>query len=140
MPVVSTADPDWVEQVHTAAGGRPIPVALDPVGGTAARGLLSALSPGGTLIIYGELAQEPIPLHAATVLHSALGITRADDQSVAYGRISRATRLRLASAVMITTDLPHHFDVAATYPLERIADAVRHVSQPGKVGTVVVKP
>ena len=24
--------------------------------------------------------------------------------------------------------------------LERIADAVRHVSQPGKVGTVVVKP
>jgi len=27
-----------------------------------------------------------------------------------------------------------------TYPLDRIADAVRHVSQPGKVGTVVVTP
>ena len=36
--------------------------------------------------------------------------------------------------------LPQHFDVAAVYPLERIADAVRHASQLGKVGTVVVKP
>jgi hypothetical protein len=41
---------------------------------------------------------------------------------------------------MITAGLPHHFDEAATYPLDRIADAVRHVSQPGKVGTVVVTP
>ena len=46
----------------------------------------------------------------------------------------------MASAVMITTGMPQHFDVAAIYPLDRIADAVRHVSQPGKVGTVVVKP
>jgi hypothetical protein len=41
---------------------------------------------------------------------------------------------------MITTGLLRLFDVAAVYPLDRIADAVRHVSQPGKVGTVVVKP
>ena len=86
VPVVSTSDPGWVEQVHTAAAGRPIPVALDPVGGDAAGDLLSVLSPGGTLIIYGALAQEPIPLHAATVLHSRTCHTRADDQSVAQLR------------------------------------------------------
>ena len=45
----------------------------------------------------------------------------------------------VASAVMISTALPQHFDVAAIYPLDRIADAVRHVTQPGKVGTVLVK-
>jgi hypothetical protein len=45
----------------------------------------------------------------------------------------------LASAVAIATVLPQHFDVAAVYPFERIGDAERHVSQPGKVGTVVVK-
>ena len=48
VPVVSTADQSWVEQVHTVAAGRPTPVALDPVGGTMAGHLLSALSPGGT--------------------------------------------------------------------------------------------
>jgi hypothetical protein len=46
----------------------------------------------------------------------------------------------VASAVTITTGMPQHFDVAAVYPLDRITDAVRHVSQPGKAGTVVVKP
>lgn len=55
--------------------------------------------------------------------------------------VSREQRASdVASAVMITTGLPQHFDVAAIYPLEEIGDAVRHVTQPGKVGTVVVKP
>jgi NADPH:quinone reductase-like Zn-dependent oxidoreductase len=140
VPVVSTADPGWVEHLHRAADGRPIPVALDPVGGTIAGELLSALSPGGTLIIYGDLTQEPIPLHAATVLHSANGIRglTINQWLTAVSREQRASDV--ASAVMIATGLPQHFDVAAVYPLERIADAVSHVSQPGKVGTVVVKP
>jgi NADPH:quinone reductase-like Zn-dependent oxidoreductase len=140
VPVVSTSDPGWIEQVHTAAAGRPIPVALDPVGGATAGDLLHVLSPGGTLIIYGDLTQEPIPLHAATVLLEATAI-----RGLTINRwltaVSPEQRVSdVASAAMIATGLPHHFDVAAVYPLDRIADAVRHVSQPGKVGTVVVKP
>ncbi len=140
VPVVPTSDLRWVEQVHTAAAGRPIPVALDPVGGAAVGDLLSTLSPGGTLIIYGDLTQEPIPLHAATVLHSALAIRglTINRWLTAVSPEQRASDV--ASAIMITTGLPHLFDVAAVYPLDRIADAVRQVSQPGKVGTVVVKP
>jgi NADPH:quinone reductase-like Zn-dependent oxidoreductase len=140
VPVVSTSDTDWAEQVRAAAAGRPIPVALDPVGGAAAGDLLHALSPGGTLIVYGDLTQEPIPLHASTVLYSALAV-----QGLTINRWLTAVPPEqrasdLASAVTITTDLPQHFDVAAVYPLDRIADAVRDVTQPGKVGTVVVKP
>jgi len=140
VPVVSTSDPAWVEQVRTAAAGRPVPVALDPVGGAIAGELLSALSPGGTLITYGELAQEPMSLHASTMLHSAFAV-----QGLTIGRwftgVSAEQRASdVASAVMITTHLSQHFDVAAVYPLERIGDAVRHAAQPGKIGTVVVKP
>ena len=47
VPVISTDNPDWVEQVRTVADGRPIPVALDPVGGTIAADLMSLLSDGG---------------------------------------------------------------------------------------------
>jgi NADPH:quinone reductase-like Zn-dependent oxidoreductase len=140
VPVVSTADQGWVDQVRTAAAGRPIPVALDPVGGTIAGDLLSVLSPGGTLIIYGALTEEPIPLHATTVLYSALAIRglTVNRWLTAVSPEQRASDV--ASAVTITMELPQHFDVAAIHPLDRIADAVRHVSQPGKVGTVVVKP
>jgi len=139
VPVVSTSDPGWLARVRTAAAGRPIPVALDPVGGATSGDLLSALSPGGTLIIYGDLTQEPIPLHAATVLHSALGI-RGLTINRWLSAVSPEQRASdVASAVTITTGLPQHFDVAAVYPLDRIADAVRDVTQSGKVGTVVVK-
>ena len=68
-----------------------------------------------------------------------LGHTRADDQSVAHCRVAEQRASDVASAVTITTGMPQHFDVAAIYPLDQITDAVRHVSQPGKVGTVVVK-
>ena len=140
VSVVSTANPGWVEQVRTAATGRPIPVALDPVGGTSAGDLLSVLSPGGTLIVYGALAQEPIPLHAASVLYSALAIRGLTVNRWLTAVTPEQRASDVASAVTITTGLPQHFDVAAVYPLDRIADAVRHVSQPGKAGTVVVKP
>src|ERR1700692_2093129 len=137
VPVVSTSDPGWVEQVRAAAAGRPIPVALDPVGGAAAGDLLLALSPGGTLIVYGALAQESIPLHAATVGLSGLGIRglTIDRWLTAVSPQQRASDM--ASPVMIKRGLPHHFDVAAVYPLDRITDAVHHVAQPGKVRTVL---
>jgi NADPH:quinone reductase-like Zn-dependent oxidoreductase len=140
VPMVSTSDPGWVAQVRTAAADRPIPVALDPVGGTMAGDLLSALSPGGTLISYGVLAQEPIPLRAAAVLQSALGIRGLTINRWLTAVSAEQRASDVASAVMITTSMSQHFDVAAVYPLDRITDAVRHVSQPGKVGTVVVKP
>jgi NADPH:quinone reductase-like Zn-dependent oxidoreductase len=140
VPVVSTAEPGWIEQVRTAATGRPIPVALDPVGGAATSDLLSALSPGGTVIIYGALAQEPIPLHAASVLHSALAVRGLTINRWLTSVSPEQRASDVASAIMITTGLPQHFDVAAIYPLDQIAEAVHHVSQPGKAGTVVVKP
>jgi NADPH:quinone reductase-like Zn-dependent oxidoreductase len=140
VPVVSTSDPDFVERIRTAAAGRSIPVALDPVRGTVADDLLSVLSPGGTLIIYGALGQEPIPLHATAVLYSALGIRGLTINRWLTAVSAEQRASDVASAVTITTGMPQHFDVAAVYPLDRITDAVRHVSQPGKVGTVVVKP
>jgi NADPH:quinone reductase-like Zn-dependent oxidoreductase len=139
VPVVSTSDRGWGEQVRRAAAGRPISVALDPVGGATAGDLLHALSPGGTLIIYGDLTQEPIPLHAATVLHSALAIRGLTINRWLTALSPEQRASDVASSVTITTGLPQHFDVAAVYPLDRIADAVRDVTQPGKVGTVVVK-
>jgi NADPH:quinone reductase-like Zn-dependent oxidoreductase len=138
VPVISTADADWLKQLQSAAAGRTVPVALDPVGGTAAATLLTALSPGGILVVYGELADEPIPLHARTMLHAGRAICgrTINRWFTAVSPEQRASDL--ASAVAMTTKLSQHFDVAATYPLDRIADAVRHASAPGKTGTVVV--
>jgi NADPH2:quinone reductase len=62
LTVVSTADPDWVDQTRRAAGERPLQIIMDPVGGTIVSDLVGLLGEGGTLLFYGGLAPEPITL------------------------------------------------------------------------------
>jgi NADPH:quinone reductase-like Zn-dependent oxidoreductase len=139
VPVVSTDSPDWIQQIRTIADGHPIPVALDPVGGSIAADLISVLSPGGTLITYGALAQGSIPLHAAALIGGEIGI-----RGLSVGRwISSVAPERRASDIAavtaIATTQTAEFDVAGAYPLDQISAAVRHVTAPGKTGTVIVK-
>jgi NADPH:quinone reductase-like Zn-dependent oxidoreductase len=140
VPVVSTSSPNWTEGVRAAAGGRPIPVALDPVGGADTADLLSLVSDGGTVFVYGVLADTNITLHAADILSSERAI-----RGLAIFRWLAAVSAEQrasdqACAVLIAEGLREHFDVAAIYRLDHISDAVRHVTRPGKVGTVLVKP
>jgi NADPH:quinone reductase-like Zn-dependent oxidoreductase len=139
VPVVSTDSPDWVRQIRVIAGGRPIPVALDPVGGTIAGDLISLLSSGGTLITYGAMAQENIPLHASALLGREIGIRGLTIGRWVTGVAPERRASDIASVTAIASALPAEFDVAGTYPLDQITDAVQHVNAPGKIGTVIVK-
>lgn len=139
VPVISTDNPDWVEQVRTVADGRPIPVALDPVGGTIAADLMSLLSAGGTLITYGQIAQENIPLHASNLLGGEIGLRGLTIGRWLTGTAPERRASDIASARALATSQPAEFDVAGAYSLDQITDAVRHVNRPGKIGTVIVK-
>ena len=139
MPVVSTDSPDWVQQIRTIADGRPIPVALDPVGGTIAGHLISLLSAGGTLITYGAIAQENIPLHASALLGGEIGIRGLTIGRWLSGVAPERRASDIARVTAIAIALSAEFDVAGTYTLDQITDAVQHVNRPGKIGTVIVK-
>jgi NADPH:quinone reductase-like Zn-dependent oxidoreductase len=138
VPVVSTDGPDWIQQIRTIADGRPIPVALDPVGGTIAGELMSLLSSGGTLVTYGALAQENIPLHASAVVGSEIGIRGLTVSRWLTGVAPERRASDIAGVTAIATARPEEFDVAGRYPLDQITEAVRHVHRPGKTGTVIV--
>lgn len=139
VPVVSTDGPDWVQQIRTIADGRPIPVALDPVGGTIAGHLISLLSSGGTLIAYGGIAEENIPLHASALLGGEIGIRGLTIGRWLSGVAPERRASDIAGVTAIAIALSAEFDVAATYTLDQITDAVQHVNRPGKTGTVIVK-
>ncbi|MFF4136406.1 hypothetical protein ACFY1B_33740 [Streptomyces mirabilis] len=47
-------------------------MALDPIGGKLTESLLDLLALGGKLISYGQIAEEPISVHASTLLHKSL--------------------------------------------------------------------
>jgi NADPH:quinone reductase-like Zn-dependent oxidoreductase len=140
VPVVATEHPDWADEVRKAAGGRPVSVAFDPIGGKLAESLLDLLTPGGKLVSYGLIAEEPISLHASTLLSKSLTLRGKN-----IGRwLSEASAERRASDVatakQIALALKDQFDVAATYGLGELANAVEHAVRPGKVGAVLVRP
>jgi NADPH:quinone reductase-like Zn-dependent oxidoreductase len=139
VPVVSTDSPDWVQQIEVIAAGRPIPVALDPVGGTLAADLMSVLSSGGTLIAYGAISQEDIPLHASGLLGGEIGIRGLTIGRWLSGVAPERRASDIAGVTAIATTQAGNFDVAGTYTLDQISAAARHVSAPGKIGTVIVK-
>jgi NADPH:quinone reductase-like Zn-dependent oxidoreductase len=139
VPVVSTDSPDWVQQIRTIANARPIPAALDPIGGTIAGDLISLLSPGGTLISYGQMAQENIPLHASALLGGEIGIRGLTIGRWISGVAPERRASDIASVTAIATALSAEFDVAGTYTLEQISTAAQRVNAPGKIGTVIVK-
>jgi len=139
VPAVSTDSPDWIQQIRSLADGRPIPVALDPVGGTIAGHLISLLSAGGTLITYGAIAQESIPLHASALLGGEIGIRGLTIGHWLSGVAPERRASDIASVTAIATALSAEFDVAGTYTLDQISAAAQHVNVPGKIGTVIVK-
>jgi NADPH:quinone reductase-like Zn-dependent oxidoreductase len=138
VPVVSTAAADWRQQVRDHAGGRPVHCALDPIGGELAGHLLDLLAPGGTLVTYGQMAPEAIPVPASKILATGLGIRGVT--ILRWGeRTSPEQRASdLASARQMVAEFKDQFDVAGRYELTDLADAVRHIRRPGKVGSVLV--
>jgi NADPH:quinone reductase-like Zn-dependent oxidoreductase len=138
VPVVSTNKDEWAEQVRAIAGRRPIAAAVDPVGGKIAADLLSLMSPGGTLIAYGMLAQENIPLHPSALMGGEIGIRGLTINRWLTGVAPERRASDIAAVTELVAAQSSELDVAGTYSLNQITDAVRHVTRPGKIGTVIV--
>ncbi|MGW7408555.1 zinc-binding dehydrogenase [Streptomyces sp. NPDC054833] len=140
VPVVATEHPGWADEVRRAAAGRPVVVAFDPIGGKLTESLLDLLALGGKLVTYGQIAEEPISIHASTLLHKSLTL-RGKNIGRRLSEVSAERRAAdVAATKQIAPALSDQFDVAATYGLDDLADAVEHMVRPGKVGTVLVRP
>lgn len=138
MPVVSTTQPGWGKQLCGLMRGRPIRVALDPVGGAVASTLVTLLADGGTLVSYGDLSGQSVTVPALAFSTRGIRI-----EGVSVGRwpalpdTHRAADL--ATAIALTRSMPAAFRVAADYDLADIAAAVQHAERPGKGGAVLLR-
>ncbi|MGW0883162.1 zinc-binding dehydrogenase [Streptomyces sp. NPDC002671] len=140
VPVVSTERRGWADEVRGAAGGRPVSVAFDPIGGKLAESLLDLLAPGGKLVSYGQIAEEPISVHASQLLHKSLTLRGKSIGRWLYEVSAERRASDVAAAKLIALGLRDQIEVAAAYGLDELADAVEHAVRPGKVGTVLVRP
>ena len=137
VPVISTSGPGWAGKARAALGG-PAGVILDPVGGTLAAQLLSLLEDGGTLITYGALSGEGLPLGPGTLMGRELRVRGVTIGRWASARTAeqRAGDIEFAAGLACTR--PDLLDIAAVYDLADYQAAVTEVTRPGKTGTVVL--
>lgn len=137
LPVIATDEPDWARKVLNAAAGNPIRVILDPVGGATASTLISHLEPGGALVSYGDLSGEPISVPALAFSTRNISIFGVSVGS--WASLPSETRQRdLACALDLATRHADLFPVAETYDLSDVAQAVAHVTRPGRTGSVLL--
>lgn len=134
---ITTEGADWREQLRAASKGNGFRVALTTVGGETGTALFESLAPGGSLISYGDLSNEPLRLNALTIAARNLHIS-----GVLYAGWRDLTKDQRAADVAVSIALararPELFPVAAEYDLTRVVDAARHAERSGKQGLVML--
>lgn len=138
--VVVVDDEKLAEQVAEATQGQPVRLAIDAVGGSQVMRLADCLAEGGIVVNYGLLSGEPCQIRSDQTIFKGITLTGFWLQkmltSMARPEIEHLYRdlaERVASGTLTV-------DVEATYPIERIADAVEHAGRSHRDGKILVLP
>lgn len=136
--VIVEGDGPIPAQVHSLAR-EGVRYAIDPVGGATASAVIESLSPGGRCLLYGSLSDEPVSLHPRLAIGNDLHVEGfwlgawARKQGVlTMLRLFRRVRELIREGVLQS-------NIAATYPLEQIRQAVDHAARPGKGGKIMIR-
>jgi NADPH:quinone reductase-like Zn-dependent oxidoreductase len=136
--VIVEGDGPLPEQV-TKATGSGVKYAIDPVGGATGSEVVQCLAAGGRAVLYGSLSGEAIavlPRFLITGSKAVEGFWLSDwakkQRPLAMLRLFGEIRDLMRAGVFRT-------EVAATYPLSQVNDAVRHAAKGGRGGKVLLK-
>jgi NADPH:quinone reductase-like Zn-dependent oxidoreductase len=137
--VINEADESVEERVRAVTGGEGVRFAIDAVGGTTGSAALRSLGPGGRMLVYGTLADQPLTVSPRTLM---VGGKRVEGFWLSeWVRRQSPLRMlalfrdisRLLRAGVLTSE------IAASYPLEEITTAVRHALEPGRAGKILLR-
>lgn len=130
--------PDWLSALHRETGGQGPELVYESVGGSVTGAALSALAPGGELVIYGAL----------NIQSFALGVPELIQLIFKNQRIHGFALPTLLTLEGMKSALTALFELAATgelkvaiggrYALEHAADAHRALSERKSVGKLVL--
>ncbi len=136
--VVCTADEDLAGRATDITDGRGVAGAIDAVGGQVGADTVSALRPGGTLLVYGVLSGKPTPIDGSALIFRTLSVR--GFWLVPWLRQAPADVARRVIGAVLAHMVKGEIapPVEARYGLAEIAAAVRHAEQPGRRGKVLL--
>ena len=135
--VIDYTREDVRDRVRELTGGRGVDVALDPVGGAAFDASVRSLAPGGRLLVVGFTSGSVGTAPSNIILIkeiSVIGI-RAGEFALRHPERMRAAYDRLTEWFAQGRIAPR---IAARFPMEKAADALRALENRAAIGKVIV--
>jgi NADPH:quinone reductase-like Zn-dependent oxidoreductase len=127
---VGVESPQLSKQIESAAGGMPISLGLDAVGGPATGTLASVLSPGSHLVSYAYLGGLPIQVAQVDLIGKRLNI---HGFWMYYEEYLPKMRAALTEATKVVASGKLTLPVTTTYKPSQIKEAIEHSQRGGKV-------
>ena len=136
--VVCTSGEDLRDRVFELTGGKGADGAIEAVGGELGAAAVRSLAPGATMLIYGLMSGQPIPVPVSDMIFRTLtlrGFWLADWAKTADDE----TRRRVIGQVFsLLSEGAIDMPVVATYDLARIREAVTMAEEAGRGGKVLL--
>ena len=136
--VVATDHQDVVAEVSRITAGQGATLAFDPIAGPGVEALAQAMSPHGTIVLYGALSPEPTPFPLFVALQKQLRI----EGYTLFQVTQDAERLErgrdFVTSGLASGDLRPL--IARVFPLDQIVEAHRFMESNQQTGKIVVVP
>jgi NADPH:quinone reductase len=136
--LVNYTEPNWVEQVLEATGGKGVDVALEMVGGDVFNKTLKCLATFGRLVVFGAASGEQSRMYPSSLM--------ARNQSIIgffLPQIMRKPELLQTSLVELLSYLGEgrlKLTIGGVFPLEEAADVHRLLQSRKTTGKLILEP
>ncbi len=134
--VIATGQQDIAKEVMRVTGGKGARIAFDPVAGRGIEVLAAAMASGGTIFIYGALANEPTPLPLFPALAKNLNLRGYTLFSIVDKPQTLERGKRFVIDGLASGRLRPLID--RSFPLQEIVAAHRYLESNQQVGKIVV--
>lgn len=132
--------PDLVEKVQEATGGAPIRLGIDAVGGAATERMGRCIAESGFVCNYGAMSdEEPVFGRAELIFRDVSLVGLMLGRSLARRSTGEVQALYAELAEMLRRG-EFNVPVEHVYPIEEIAEALRHTQRAAHNGKVLVAP
>ncbi len=138
--VVVVDGPDLAQRVAKENGGAQIRLGIDAVGGSAIGQLTDCVGDGGIVVNYGLLSGKPCEINAFNFVFRDITVTGFWLAKLMRGMQFDEIQTMYAQLAQRLVDGTIHVDIEASYPLEKIADAMAHAKRESRGGKIQLRP